>query len=371
MKVLFIALGIYGRIGGIERFNQRVVRCLAELAGSQVRQGRVIALWDSPAQRVHAPQPLAFVSGSSRKLKTAASFAWHVLEMQPDVILYGHVLLAPLAYVARALAPRARNMLFVHGWEVWGDSSYRKIPPWEPFVLRTCFDRVISVSRFTASKMKTAYRLPLSRFAVFPNAVDVEASILPAAKAPETGPCEGEYRLLTVTRLSEGTQYKGCDKVIRALPRVMAAYPNTYYHVVGEGPLRRELELLAEQVGVRDHVRFLGRLSDEELAQEYRRSHLYVMPSTGEGFGIVFLEAWLHGLPVIAGNRDASAEVVTNGVDGLTVDPESIEDLARAIISLLTDRQAAAEMGAKGRAKVLTYYTHDHFRTRLAALLRE
>ncbi len=212
--------------------------------------------------------------------------------------------------------------------------------------------------------MQRAYALPGGRFTFLPNAVD----------APERAPqlrngAGGGQRLLTVTRLSRKDHYKGCDRVIRALPQVLTEFPSARYEVVGEGPLRGELEDLARRLGVGHAVGFHGYLDEDELERVYSRSHILVMPSTGEGFGIVYLEAWRHGVPVVAGNRDAGAEVVTDGVDGLCVDPYSVEQVARALISLLSDPERAAAMGRRGYQTLMAKYTHAHFRENLGHIL--
>jgi phosphatidylinositol alpha-1,6-mannosyltransferase len=174
-----------------------------------------------------------------------------------------------------------------------------------------------------------------------------------------------------VTRLGYGERYKCCDKVIRALPGLLTSFPNTRYEIVGRGPLRHELRKLASELGVGAHVQCPGYLNDQQLEQAYRHADVLVMPSIGEGFGIVFLEAWKHGLPVVAGNQDASAEVVTHGLNGLCVNPDSLEEITGAITALLQDRGRAFRMGAAGYRTVLECYTHAHFRQRLAEILRE
>jgi glycosyltransferase involved in cell wall biosynthesis len=95
------------------------------------------------------------------------------------------------------------------------------------------------------------------------------------------------------------------------------------------------------------------------------------MPSSGEGFGIVFLEAWLHGLPVVAGNRDAAAELITPLVNGLTVDPESSEDIAKAVTHLLKDSSASSRMGMNGYRLVVERFSHERFCGELRRLLKD
>ena len=124
------------------------------------------------------------------------------------------------------------------------------------------------------------------------------------------------------------------------------------------------MEALAREVGVADHVRFAGRVSDDELLAAYRDADAFVMPSLKEGFGIVYLEAWQHQLPVLAGDRDAGGEVVENGLDGLVVDPTSTQQIADAIVALLTDSDLCARLGAAGRTKLEREYSHERFAER-------
>ena len=217
--------------------------------------------------------------------------------------------------------------------------------------------------------MKITYRLPSELFGHLPYALDVDlASPTPRSRfeCPQQ-----ELRMLTVCRLAKRDRYKGCDKVIRAMPKVLSFIPNVKYYVVGEGALKEELENLAREEGVAEHVHFLGYLSAKDLEEVYRSSHIFVMPSIGEGFGIVFLEAWKYGLPVIAGNRDASPEVVTDGINGLTVNPESVEEISAAIVRILRDRSAAIKMSSEGYAKLIDRYTHEHFRETLSDILQD
>lgn len=364
MKCLFVALGVYTGVGGQEKFNQRVLRCLAELADSDSLRSQAIVLWDTADRAARVPHPVRFFPGASRKLATAVRFLWQAWRTRPDVILYGALLLSPLASIARLLSPRSRHVLIVHGWEVWLEPFRQRVPLWERLAVRLGMDEVISVSRFTARRMSEAYGLPESMFHILPNAVDMADQPLVPGRPGGTA-----RRLLTVTRLSGQDTYKGCDKVIRALPSILARVPDACYDLVGEGVLRPELERLAEQVGVRDRVRFHGYVDDRQLERIYESADLLVMPSTGEGFGIVYLEAWKHGLPVVAGNRDASAEVVTDGRDGLCVDPHSVEQIAEAVVALLTDPERAAAMGREGYRTVSGYYTHAHFRGNLRGIL--
>ncbi|MEK7476866.1 MAG: glycosyltransferase family 4 protein [Candidatus Coatesbacteria bacterium] len=364
MNVLFVALGIHGRVGGIEAYCRRIMRCLGELSGTVVGRATVVALWDGADRCPEAPPGVRYLPGSSGKLRTAAAFLREARATCPDIVLYGHVLLAPLVVPGRWLVPRARHMLFAYGMEVWGDPAFRRVSGWERRLVRRRFDRVVSISRFTAGRMATAYGLSAGAFRFLPPAVDdAGPGAAGFADAPPT--------VLAVSRLRPEERTKGIDTLLRAMPAVLAAVPEARCRVVGDGPMRPELEALAASLGLRDRVTFSGYLPDSGLDRAYRESAVFAMPSSQEGFGIVYLEAWRHGLPVVAGNRDAGAEVVTNGETGLTVEPGSVDRLAEAIISLLRDPAARRRMGERGRAVLSEFYTHEAFRARFADVLAD
>lgn len=360
MKVLLVALGIYSRVGGIQRFDQRVISCLAELRGSLVKDAVVIALWDCYQHVSSVPSGIEFVPGCSGKIRTALNFVRCVARLKPDVILYDNVLLVPLMPLAKLLSPGSRQLLFVHGYEVWG-GPLRPIPIWEKWLVRVAADAVVAVSGFTRDRMAQTYRLPLSRFRILHNTVDVDQPPSPTYPKPPV--------ILSVGRLED--RYKNYDKVILALPKVLAEFPDARYRIVGDGALMPELEDLARSLGVEDRVEFLGRVDDDELRRAYQEAAVFILPSKMEGFGIVFLEAWLHGMPVIAGRLDAAAEVITDGVNGLLVDPDSVEQIASAIIRLLGNPQLAKRLAHHGYETVRNRYSHEQFLTQLATILKE
>lgn len=366
MNILFVALGVYSRLGGIERFNERVVRSLAELSGTAVRKAAVISLWDGPEHGAMAPPEIEFRAMHCSKWGTAAMFALEAAKLQPDVILYGHVLLLPLAAAGRMLSSRSRQCLFAHGIEVWGN-GHRRAPGWERRNIGRWIDRVAAVSDYTASAMRNAYGLEPDRFRRIFCAVDTAGK---TAAARSTEPKRG-YRLLSVARLAPEDAYKGWDKVIRALPELLVAGLDPHYDIVGEGPLRADLAALAGSLGLANRVHFLGRLDDRALDRAYSRADAFVLPSKKEGFGIVFLEAWSHGLPVVAGNQDASPEIVADGTNGFTVNPDSPAEVAAAILRLAQNTAAAREMAGRGLQMVRERYSHERFRDRLEAILRQ
>lgn len=361
--ILVTALSVYRREGGMERYLRRMVQCLAELRGPTGASDVVVmALWDSSEEATLGPPGVRQIPAHSSKLRMLVAFAWHTMRGQPSVIVHGTVLLAPLIVLARVLSPRSRNYLVVYGIEVWDRPGL--IARW---IVRSLVQRIISVSAFTKHRMIASFGLSEGSFSLLHCAVDA-ATLERSIPLPSNGGTPPEWRLLTVSRLSTVDRYKNVDKVIMALPAVLEAFPQTQYYVIGEGDWRPELESLARAQGVAAHVHFLGQVDDRTRDDMYKSSHVFVLPSTREGFGIVFLEAWSHGLPVIASDQDAASEFIEHGQNGFCLSPEP-ESIAAAVTSLLADPERRHAMGCRGRARLKGGFDHDAYREKLRMIL--
>lgn len=356
--VLFIGLETYSLVGGLQNFNRRLLGNLGALvADGHVAYARAHLMGDRPEDLpvgLHvefAGFGRARAGFIRRSLARARSADW---------LLVGHINLLPLAWLAKTLKPSLKTVMFVHGDEVW-NTHLRPKRPYEPYLLRA-IDRVAAVSDYTAGVMARAYGVPADRFTLFPNAVD-------ARPAPVRAEAPGR-RLLCVTRMGDGDREKNVDQLIRAVGRLSDAGRPASLTIAGDGSLRPELEVLARDLGLSDQVGFLGRASDEALEAAYAQADAFVLPSSKEGFGIVYLEAWQHELPVICGTLGAPHEIIADGVDGLVADESNDSDLAAKIDSLLSDPRRARDMGRRGRLKVEARYLNTNAKANLAALLR-
>ncbi len=163
--------------------------------------------------------------------------------------------------------------------------------------------------------------------------------------------------ILTVARLVEK---KGVDMVLRALPSILRAVPGVRYLIVGDGPLRLQLQALARELGVAGQVLFVGTVehNSSDLPRYYSACDVYVMPSRSlpghgevESFGISYLEAGAAGKPVVAGRGGGVEEAVEDGVTGLLVDPLDVNEIAQAIVKVLKDEELARRLGENGRKR--------------------
>jgi len=160
--------------------------------------------------------------------------------------------------------------------------------------------------------------------------------------------------VLTVARVE--SRYKGFDVMVRAMPLIRSQVPEVVWVVIGDGPLRSEVQQLAAAHGVDGAARFAGEVSDQERDGWFRRASVFAMPSRlpagrlgGEGFGIVFLEAGAHGLPVVGGNVGGALDAVVDGETGVLVDPLDHVAVATAVSQLLREPERAASLGRAGR----------------------
>ncbi|OGF33763.1 hypothetical protein A2316_03365 [Candidatus Falkowbacteria bacterium RIFOXYB2_FULL_38_15] len=150
---------------------------------------------------------------------------------------------------------------------------------------------------------------------------------------------------------------KGHNKVIEALPIVLEKIPEARYVIVGDGPERKRLEEKVRDLNLENKVIFAGRVGNSELPAFYQLSDIFVTVSRQiggdvEGFGTVYLEANQYGKPVVAGRSGGASEAVIEGFNGLLVDPGSPEDIAGAMIKLLTDNELALKLGKQGKERV-------------------
>jgi phosphatidylinositol alpha-1,6-mannosyltransferase len=226
-------------------------------------------------------------------------------------------------------------------------------------VLRAA-NRVLANSRYTA-KLLDRLNVAPERITVVNPGCDVERfspgepSPALAAAYPQlggTGPV-----ILTIGNL---VLRKGQDVTLRAMPELLARWPDLRYVIAGGGRDREELEALAASLGIQSNVLFLGRVADDLLPDLIRRCNLFVMPSRirpdhcdVEGFGIVYLEANACGKPVIGGRSGGIEDAIVDGQTGFMVEAESPAAVAASIATLLEQPELARRMGEAGRERAV------------------
>jgi phosphatidylinositol alpha-1,6-mannosyltransferase len=320
--------------------------------------------------RRRIPEHAGHLSRLARSAASAAHLASSLLSHPCQYLVCGQLLSlgVPMRLAARLLGlPYA---VFVHGADLL---DYHDRPPWgrlARWVIEGA-DTVVANSRFTAALVERLLPGAARRLVVLPLGVD-------PPREPSAGSLEELRRrhritggpvLLSVSRL---VPCKGHDVVLRALPEMLPRHPGLRYLVVGAGPQLEPLRRLAHEMAVADHVVFCGRVPAADLPAYFRVATLFVQLSreTGgydglEGFGLAFLEAASHGLPVIGGRSGGVPEAVLDGITGLLVPPLDAAAFASAVLRLLADPEERLRMSEAGRA-----WAVGHSWDRSAAILR-
>lgn len=250
---------------------------------------------------------------------------------RPELVVVGHVNFLPVAHALHRLNG-TRYVVLVYGVEAWDNRHLKAMQAAEA---------VLSISRFTRDRVGAAMGASAPRLALQPCSFEA-AQFHPA---PKSAALLARYGLpahapviFTFGRLAASEHYKGFDRIIAALPQIQRTVPDVRYLIGGTGDDRPRLEALAQAAGVADRVHFTGFIPAAELAAHYNLCDVFAMPSTGEGFGIVFLEAMACGKPVLAGNRDGSVDPLADGRFGALVDPLDPAQLAGALTQILQRR---------------------------------
>lgn len=325
----------------------------------------LVELTAGQASVVEMPAASTRMAAIANKVRFAARIVAAQAREPVDLVLYNHV---GLARAQRWVPSPVRRpyAVFVHGVEVW-DPAYA--PARLPVLERASL--LIANSSFTARRVQELYP-QLGRVVTCPLALledrvarggddDVNAALLSRVR-PES--------VLILGRMSRGERYKGHDELLECWADVRSRIPRAQLVVAGTGDDLDRLRSKADALTVGDDVLFCGPISEGTKRELLRRVALFAMPSRGEGFGLVYLEAMRSGLPCVGSRHDAAGDVVAHGETGLLVDRESPGALASAVVTLLDDADLRRRYGEAGRRRFEEQFTFPRFRARLGEILR-
>jgi phosphatidylinositol alpha-1,6-mannosyltransferase len=330
VHVLALVTDAFGGRGGIARYNRDLLAALAASAAvdritvlPRLAPDELSMLPHNVEQRTAIFNPIGYSIAALRACGT----------LRKDSLLFcGHLGMSPLVAAIARLA-RSPMWLQVHGIEAW------TTPSWSVRWAAQQATLITSVSRYTKARMSSWWNGEPSRIRILSNTFGTQFTPGPRpVDLMRRYGLAGRKVILTVSRLVRTERYKGNEQLIAALPEIRRQHADAAYLIVGDGDDIGRLRSLAAQHGVSDHVVFAGHVSDSELPDHFRLADVYVMPSTQEGFGIVFLEAAASGLPVIGGHRDGSVDALADGRIGRAIDPNSREEIVAAVIDAFEGR---------------------------------
>ncbi len=283
------------------------------------------------------------------------------------IVLAAHPHLALPAAWMKSFSPHIKAIVMSHGVEVW-----KSLPPLRQRALLSA-DLVLAPSSYTEQKLADVQGVPQKKIRKL--AWPLGRDFLHMADAAGSLEVPREFPMgrviLTVGRWAASERYKGADELIRAVAKLRSEFPDLFLVAVGGGDDLPRLKKIAADLGISKWVRFLETLSRAQIAACYAQAKVFALPSSGEGFGLVFLEAMAFSKPVVGASTGGTTDVVEDGVNGLLVPSGDVEALERALATLLRDESFRAELGRRGAEIVRGRYSFESFRIQLAGILEE
>jgi glycosyltransferase involved in cell wall biosynthesis len=355
MKTVVLAPEIFMSEGGIPRILRLYLKALCELCGPQDKVGLIAlndALIDSHELRRYSNDRLSAWQACNRHKIRFTRAAFRTCR-GAQLIVCGHIGQLPIAWAASRMYRHLEYVLIAHGLEVWRPFSLL-----ERVALRGARN-IWCVSDFTRRELLRYCPLPEGRAVVLPNGLDPFFVANPA----DTASASSAATILTVSRLSGADSYKGIDHLIEAMPAIVRAVPTARLHVIGRGDDLPRLQGLAQVTKLNGVVRFLGYVTDEEIKRELRGCRLFALPSSKEGFGLVYLEAMAHGKPCLGSSEGGTPELISSDT-GVLAPYGDVPALAAACAAALQRNWQPGVITARSAD-----FSYPRFRERLAALL--
>lgn len=290
------------------------------------------------------------------------------LRQRPNLVLMTHLNFTVAAYWLKRLAG-IPYWTVAHGVEAWNIRHP---------TLQTALhyaERIIAVSSYTRDRLLKEQNLDPAKISLLPNTFDASRFQI----KPKPQHLLNRYQLtaekpiiLTVARLDSSERYKGYDQILQALPEIRRQIPNVHYLLVGKGSDRPRIEQLIAKLNLQECVTLTGFIPDDELCVHYNMCDVFAMPSKGEGFGIVYLEALACGKPTLGGNQDGAIDALCHGELGALVDPDNIGAIAQTLIQILQGTYPHPIMYQPEilRQKVIDTFGFERFKQTLADLIR-
>jgi phosphatidyl-myo-inositol dimannoside synthase len=333
----------------------RVARLMARVVGEEVQAGRVTA----SALSLNEQEPSAGVALSMSVAHGARmKYVWRA---QTAALTHSHFIYDFVGMArAHCRVPLLRRpfLTWIHGIEVWEGTRPDRIA----WARRA--NVLVSNSAYTRDRAQRLH-------GGFAHArvcwLATETDDLPPSHLGASGP----PTVLLIGRFDAGGGYKGHRELVECWPKVVSAVPDARLLFVGRGPGMPVIQELAARSTAGSHIEFRGFVPEEELGSLWAETTVFAMPSRGEGFGLVYIEAMRHGLPVVASVHDAASEVNLDDVTGFNVNLDKPDELRERLIFLLKNPERAAELGWQGRERWRKHFRYSCFREQFLPLLQE
>jgi len=354
-------------IGGVQEAGRLTAAALDEIARSRGWTTEFVALNDpfGPHSLGVAGRAISFRGFGRMKVRFTLSGINRAFGLPGGVVLAGHPNLAPPASWMRRTNSGLKTIVMSHGIDVW-----QPLPGGRRRALAGA-DLVLGPSNDTTRKLVDVQHVAQEK--VRKLAWPLNPAFLRMAEAPERLPLPAGFPqgrvILTVGRWAAAERYKGADELIRAMSQLRAEAPGVHLVAVGGGDDLPRLRKLVTDLGMTGSIHFFENLQREEIGACYSRAEIFALPSTGEGFGLVFLEAMAFSKPVLGVCCGGATDVIEDDVNGLMTAPGNSEELAQGLRRLLSDVPLRERLGQRGAQIVRQKYAFDVFRGELESVL--
>jgi phosphatidyl-myo-inositol dimannoside synthase len=372
-KVLFVCTGAYETDGGIAAVNRLAIRAIMEKGYSL----DIYSLLDRDIPvDPSSPSPVAQVycrTFMSDKYSFTLAVWWAIFRNSYEYIFADHIniasLLAPFAMIGLC-----RYIVWLHSFELFPprpdlEGKLGLHYAWKRLA-NSNFTREYIGNRFPELSVEVCElglgpeQYPNSSLQPYPGMVPSTISLY----ASDGSYLElGSQLILHVGRMVSGERYKGQESLLRAFPMLYQNHTDSQLVLVGQGEDMPRLKGIVQTLppDMQKHIFFTGYLPDELLNMLYQKCYVFAMPSVGEGFGLVYLEAMIHGKACLGARVDATPYLVHDGVTGILVDdPRAPEQVAKALDWFLSHPEETHRMGRAGYDLVCSNYMFPHFQER-------
>jgi phosphatidyl-myo-inositol dimannoside synthase len=366
-NIMLFTLQTFSTTGGIQKMTRTLAHALNQVA---IHNSWSFKLWSAyDANTDLLPQYLSaknFIGFANRITFTLKAF---LNASKFDMVIISHINMALVGRAIKTINPKCKIWVVAHGIEIWNDLSSTK-----KWLLKNC-DRVICVSNFTKQQIINKHHINAVKCEVLNNALDPFMNLPVGFAKPDYlidryNLANSTPLLFTLTRLSAAEQYKGYEQVIKVISNLKQTFPAIKYIIAGKCDTEEEIRIkkIIDTYKVQHQVLLTGFVEESELADHFLMADMFVLPSSNEGFGIVFIEALACGLPVVCGNVDGSLDAIKNGLLGKAVNPNDLDELEKALTEGL-QKPLTVDMRKELQSQCMHYFNKDNYIKNLNDLL--
>lgn len=342
MRVLFVSLLTYEKVGGIETFNKYFIKSL--------KMNNIKTTVISFHDKVNIDNSIACDSNLWFFVKTLLQEV-----KKNDIVIWGHINLLPIFMLFKYIND-TQNILIVHGVEVW-----YKLSIFKEFMLNK-MDYILSVSNFTKHKLIDVCQVKENKVKIFPNCIELKNN------HTKLNPYNNKkFNILTMLRVDESYKLQSIINILDAMKILQD--DSIFFTIIGKG---NKIDYIQDEVNNRslqNQVILKGFVEDTAPYLEY--CDIFTLISDREGFGIVYLEAMQYNKSCLSANGCGSSDVVVDGYNGFSFDMNDIENLAKKINLLKKDNSLRNKLGLNGRKLLEEKFTFNIYKKNQKRVISE